>query len=365
MNLYIHIPFCISRCNYCGFYSESADHGFINSDFPKLLQTEIQLRDKADVSPKTIYLGGGTPSQLGAGGISALFKNLPHPQPGAEITMELNPADVTPELAQAMFSCGVTRVSMGAQSFDNACLSFLGRRHRASDISRAVSTLCHAGFSNISLDLIAAVPGFDSDSLRHSLEQALTLSPKHISVYALSIEEGTPLAHDVATGTVHPLPDDEVLEQLAVAESALCHAGMRRYEISNYAFEGFECRHNLGVWRGEDYVGIGPAAATREGTVRRLNYPDLQRWREALESGVLPPAQIETLSREEDDLERFTTRLRLAGGQSANPATALGRERLETFRRLEKIGVVELLESGAYALTARGMEVADAVMAEF
>ena len=153
------------------------------------------------------------------------------------------------------------------------------------------------------------------------------------------------------------MTDDESLDAIAVAESTLCHVGYGRYELSNYALPGFECRHNLAVWRGEDYVGIGPSAASREGLERRTNTPDIAAWKNAL-------AEIEVLSPQEDEQERFVTGLRLAEGQCPDSATPVGRRRGETLQKLEKVGMVCRLPTGCYALTARGREVADAVMAE-
>jgi oxygen-independent coproporphyrinogen-3 oxidase len=336
--------------------------------YPRLLARELVLRGHAGGDARldtTIYIGGGTPSLLGPEGIVALFSALPPVAESAEVTMEVNPGDVTPALASAMRRCGVTRVSIGAQSFDNATLAFLGRRHTAEETDAAVSTLRLAGFTEISLDLIAAIPGTSPQAFRTSLEHAVALGPKHLSVYPLSLEEGTCFSREVAAGRLRPPTDDESLDSVAVAESILRQAGYGRYEISNYAWPGFECRHNLAVWRGEDYIGIGPAAASREGLNRRTNLPDLAVWMESIASGKLPPASLDILSPEDDERERFTTGLRLAAGRCSVPATDIGRERLAIFLRLEKLGLMERLATGAYALTPRGREVADAICGEF
>ncbi len=326
-------------------------------DYPSSVARELERRGHYDARPRTIYIGGGTPSVLGPEGLRALFANLPSPRAGAEITVEVNPGDVTETLALSMRNCGVTRVSVGAQSFDSATLAFLGRRHTVAETLVAVSTLRHAGFDNLSLDLIAGVPRVPPEAFRESLERAVELRPAHISVYPLSIEAGTFFHREVEAGLLSPLTDDESLDAIAVAESTLCHAGYERYELSNYALPGFQCRHNLAVWRGEDYVGIGPSAASREGLVRRTNTPDIAAWESAL-------AEIEELSPEDDEQERFVTGLRLAEGQSPDSATPVGRRRIEVFSRLEKLGLLSGLSSGSYALSARGREVADAVMAE-
>ena len=363
MNLYVHVPFCVSKCRYCAFHSETGASAEALAAFPRLIGREGALRAPG-ARPTTLYLGGGTPSSLGPDGLRALAAALPALADGAEFTVELNPADVDAPLAEALRAAGVTRASLGAQTFDPAALCFLGRRHTVADTLAAASALRHAGFDNVSLDLIAAVPGCCGASFRRSLEQAIALEPRHLSVYALTVEEGTPLAADVRAGRVKMPADDETLDALAEAEAALARAGYARYEISNYALPGFECRHNLAVWHGEDYIGLGPAAASRQGLARRTNAPDFAAWSAALAAGRLPPADEEALSPEEDEHERFITGFRLAAGQRPDPATAPGRARLAVCERLEHLGLLAALPGGAYALTPRGREVADAVMAE-
>ncbi len=364
MNLYVHIPFCVSKCRYCAFYSNTGVSSQVILGYPSLLARELELRGCHRAQPETIYIGGGTPSILGTEGIRALFAVLPAPARGAEITVEVNPGDVTVELAAALHGCGVTRVSIGAQSFDPQTLAFLGRRHSVDQTRAAVSTLRHAEFDNLSLDLIAAIPGMPGEAFRESLQQAMALRPTHLSVYPLSIEGGTCFQREVEAGRLEPPTDEESLDSIAEAESTLCHGGYRRYEISNYALPGQECRHNLAVWRGEDYVGIGPAAASREGLERRTNTPDFAAWSRALMTGCLPPAEVEILSIQDDERERFVTGLRLDEGQRPDSATLVGQERLGICRRLEKLGMLRQLPTGSYALTARGREVADAVMVE-
>ena len=367
MHFYFHIPFCVTKCRYCAFYSQPGTERARLAHYLPLVSAELALRGygRGSVSVDTLYIGGGTPSLLGPEGFRTLFASVPHMADAVEITVEVNPGDVTKDLAEALRECGVTRVSVGAQSFDEDTLRFLGRRHTAEQTVEAVSTLRHAGLSNIGLDLIAAIPGCSAEAFRSSIDAVLTLEPQHVSVYPLSIEGGTPFARDVEEGKLRPPSDDEALDAVAEAESRLCHGGYGRYEISNYALPGFACRHNLAIWRGEDYVGIGPAAASREGLRRCTNAPDVDRWCQAVAAGARPPAEEEWLTAFEDERERFVTGIRLAEGLCVDPATPLGAERLALFRRLEAAGVVEALDANRYALTARGREVADAVMAEF
>lgn len=365
MNGYIHIPFCRSKCGYCAFYSITDVNERLLKAYPTLLGREWRLRVEGEMRFETLYIGGGTPSLLGPEGVHALFAALPDCELGAEVTMEVNPADVTLALATTMRECGVTRVSIGAQSFDLAVLAKLGRRHTADQITEAVTCLRTAGFKNISLDLIACIPGVSHIQFQETLKRAVALTPEHLSVYPLSIEPGTRFERAVQVGQLVPIGDDAGLDIVAETESILFQAGYARYEISNYARPGFECRHNLAVWRGEDYVGVGPSAASREGLKRHTNVSDIDGWRVALEAGRLPPAEEVTLTLDEDELERFVMRLRLAEGLSVDPITELGRKRLVTFSRLGRVGLVRQLLNGAYTLTARGREVADAVMAEF
>ena len=341
-HLYIHVPFCASKCPYCAFYSET-ETPF--ADYAELVSRELELRGFAGLRWKTIYIGGGTPS---------LIRNSQftiHNLQFIELTVECNPADITPEFAAQLAESGVTRVSVGAQSFDDATLRFLGRRHDSATTRAAVSGLRHAGIGNISLDLMASVPGFEN-----SLREAADLEPEHISVYPLSIEPGT----DFHKRGVKCLPDDDTMDQLAAAEDFLVSRGYGRYEISNYCKPGCECRHNLAVWRGADYAAAGPAAASRAGLERRMNIPDLRLWAEALRSGELPRGTVETLTPEEDERERFITGLRL--GEGVRPDT---NERVGTCIKLVHAGVMRDTGGGVYTLTRRGREVADAVAAEF
>ena len=359
MNLYVHVPFCASKCRYCAFYSAPAPSRADVSDWLRLLPRELALRGLAGARPDTVYAGGGTPSLLGADGLRALFAALPRPAAGAELSVELNPADVTPDLARALRDCGVSRASLGAQSFDPATLAWLGRRHGPDAVRAAARALRDAGVPSLSLDLIAAIPGEDPAAFARSLREAVALGPDHVSVYPLSVEPGTPLAR----AGVAPAPDDAALAAVAEAESFLAAEGYARYELSNYARPGAECRHNLAVWRGEDYSGIGPAAHSREGLSRRANAPDFAAWRDALEAGRLPPAAVETLAPGDDEAERFALRVRLARWRGPDPATPAGARRAAALAGLARNGLVRARGGGDWTLTPRGREIADSVMA--
>ncbi len=360
MNLYVHVPFCVSKCRYCAFRSEAGAGADRLRDFVRLLPREIALRGLADARSATVYLGGGTPSILGPEGLSSLLAALPRPVPGAEVSVEVNPADATPAFADALRAAGVTRVSVGAQSFSPRALAWLGRRHGPGAVRSAFAAFRAAGIPSLSLDLIAALPGAPPGEYSASLREAVSLEPDHVSVYPLSVEPGTPLAR----AGVAPPSAEEALAAVAEAEETLGAAGYARYELSNYARPGSECRHNLAVWRGEDYAGVGPAACSREGLARRANGPSFDDWRAALGAGRLPPAEVEALSPDEDGAERFVTRVRLARWRGPDPATPAGRRRAAALAGLERNGLAAPLGGGDWTLTARGREVADAVMAE-
>ena len=351
--------------------------------YVRLPAREARLRpqDFPD-APETIYFGGGTPSLLGAEGFAALVRSL-REEGGidfgnaAEWTVELNPASVTCDLLRAMRREGVNRLSLGAQSFCDATLSRIGRIHNAEAIDSAFALARAEGFDDIGLDLIANLPGVTDNEWRDTVEKALRLKPRHISVYGLIVEPGTPFAELAARGELGPRLDDESeMDLLRATAEWLTSEGFTRYEISNYGLPGFFCRHNLAVWHGEDYTGLGPAAASRNGLVRRTNAADLNGYEEALNANRLPPASnLESLDSVADATERFLYGLRLKEGVSPESFVrrhAAAAERAGEWERrlsaLEAHGIVERFDGVdgtlAWRLTPRGTEVCDAVLAE-
>lgn len=341
-------------------------------------------------APRTIYVGGGTPTALGAGAVSRLCHMLraalkigeneidahesatgPHANETEtahplEWTVEANPDTLDREMADALRGSGVSRLSIGAQSFDPATLALLGRSHTPVAIERAVRVARSAGFDNLGLDLIAGVPGVSESQWRDTLDAALDLLPEHLSVYSLCIEPGTPFDHAVREGRLLLHSDDAQMDILELTEETLLRAGYERYEISNYAKPGFECSHNLAVWRGEDFLGLGPSAASRQGLRRATNQADVAAWESALLDGRAPPAEIEWLEEAEDARERFLTGLRLnegvAPGKGSSPWSIIWARKLGG---LVATGLVEGCGEGRWRLTRRGREVTDAVSAEF
>lgn len=361
--LYVHVPFCSKKCRYCAFYSESGVESPLIAEYPRLVRREVRLRAAPFFQPSTIYIGGGTPSLLGPLGLRSLFdgfRDLNLCGADAEITVELNPGDVTPALVSALEECGVTRASLGVQSFSDETLAWLGRRHGAARARAAFSLLRGSRIPAVSIDIITAIPGEPDDTRLASLREAAAVGADHVSVYPLSVERGTPLH---GSG-VRPVSDDASLAAAADAQRILEAAGYARYEISNYARPGFGCRHNLAVWNGGDYLGVGPGAHSRTGFERRANACDFAAYAEALRRGVLPPAETAVLDPEDDENERFLTRVRLARWRGPDVSTPRGRARMNRISALMKTGIVRPAGDNEFSLTPRGFEVADAVMSE-
>lgn len=377
-HLYVHVPFCDGKCHYCGFYSGVAGEE-TRQLYAPLPGRELRLLADAEASlplgaPRTIYFGGGTPAMLGEGGLRELVAGLCESvtrDAVEEWTVELNPAGVTPALAATLRDLGVNRVSIGAQCFDDDVLRRLGRRNTAQDVVQAVETVRAAGIPNIGLDLIAGLPGVAPELWRASLAQAVALEVPHVSVYALNLEPGTRLAQAAESGAV-AVPDAEgQLVALATAAEMLGAAGLARYEISNYARPGSECRHNLACWRGEDYLGLGPSASSRAGGLRWTNHSDLGGYARHLADSVLPPRAAEELEPQADAEERLVFGVRLLEG--VNPAEFVRRhpaaaprveEWMATLTRLEQQELTTRTREGGWRLTPRGCEVADAVVTE-
>ena len=374
-HIYIHVPFCDGKCGYCAFYSIPYSAAAADRWVDAILG---EMRGRLPVSrpaPKTIYIGGGTPSVLArdqfaklAAGFRAMlsFARL------REWTVEVNPGSLTPALLRSLLEAGVNRFSVGAQALDDSTLRILGRRHGASDIRRTVRILKSAGIRNFGLDLISGIPGVDATTWSRTLAETVSMRPAHLSVYSLTLEPGTPLAGQAAAGVVRPADDSLHLDLLAEAERILGSAGCRRYEISNYALPGMACRHNLACWRGDDYLGFGPAASSRAHRTRRTNKPDLSQYLSAAEAGQDAPADAEELDSRTDLSERFMFTFRLAGGVSVDtfcrrfgPVPPALRRRWERgLRRMENAGLLRC-RSGRWQTTRRGRDMADTVASEF
>lgn len=283
--LYIHIPFCSSRCIYCGFYSTTGLER--RERYVEAVCKELEMRVSTDPI-STIYLGGGTPSQLSIQQLHKIFSTIyiyNKVEPDAEITIEMNPDDVTDTLAAALQQLPVNRISMGAQTFDDERLHFLRRRHTASQVPQAVNTLRKAGFQNISIDLMYGFPNQTHEAWVEDIEQALTLDVEHISTYCLMYEEGTPLYRLLEQGKVAEMDEELEREMYYSLIDRLEAAGYDHYEISNFARPGYRSHHNSSYWQGIPYIGIGASAHSFDIQSRSWNAADIRQYIEGMERG--------------------------------------------------------------------------------
>lgn len=259
LGLYVHVPFCAGKCPYCDFYSVAPDDDTVNRYVSRTLELMAEYGRDCMRQVNTVYFGGGTPSLLGAERLAALLEGAAkhfHIAPGAEVTCEANPTGVSAGFFREIYSAGFNRLSMGMQSANEDELRLLGRRHGPGEVRQAVGRAREAGFGNISLDLMLALPGSTEESLGKSIDFAAGLSPEHISAYILKVEPGTPFA---ARGITLP-DDDSTASQYLFAVERLGGLGYAQYEISNFSRPGYESRHNLCYWRCGEYLGLGPGA---------------------------------------------------------------------------------------------------------
>ena len=280
-SLYVHIPYCVSKCPYCDFNSHVAPR-IPEEEYTRALLLELRHRSKTEAwanrSVRTIFFGGGTPSTFEGTSIGAVLDQAAKLfgfDEAAEITLEANPGAVDSARFRDYRRCGVNRISIGAQSFDPELLRFLGRVHGAEETRQALRSVRDAGFDNFSLDLIYGIPGQTVDGVGRDLSQALQHEPPHLSAYNLTIEEGTPFHARYRQGLLKPLDEEVEIEMADRIQRTLADAGLERYEISNYARPGLESRHNLNYWEGGDYLGIGAGAHSHH---RRPDDPLGDRW---------------------------------------------------------------------------------------
>lgn len=274
--IYIHIPFCKTRCVYCGFFSTTSLER--RDSYVNCVCNELKMRcgylggEEVD----TIYFGGGTPSQLDVAQIRKILDvifNIYNVRANAEITLEGNPDDLTPEFLAAIFSLGVNRLSMGVQSFNDGYLRFIRRRHSSDTAVKAVANAVGAGFRNISIDLMYGFPGQTIEEWTSDVDKAISLPVQHISAYSLMYEDGTPLAAMLDRGEVREIDDELSLQMYTTLVDRLSSAGYEHYEISNFCRPGFMSRHNSGYWSGAKYLGVGAGAHSYNGEQRHYN-PD-------------------------------------------------------------------------------------------
>jgi oxygen-independent coproporphyrinogen III oxidase len=350
-HLYVHVPFCAHRCGYCDFVTVTG-HEDLRGRYVEAIIAELE---RAGAAPETVFVGGGTPSILADADLARLLAALPQAD---EITVECNPETITPAKAQVLVEGGVTRVSLGAQSFRRHLLEALERRVRPAQIAAAVGTLREAGIESLNLDLIFGVPGQTGDDLRADLDDLLALRPDHVSAYELEAKPGTRFTHRYGRELDRQAEAMEAYYEEVVA--TLRAAGYRWYETANFCRPGHECRHNLGYWQGHDYLGVGVGAVSTIGLERRRNRPGLRGYLEAVEAGRRPPAEVEHLSPAERGMERLMLGLRLDVPLELNGLAALVDD--AACDRMAAAGMLQR-ENGSLALTDRGRFLANDVVA--
>lgn len=362
--LYVHIPFCKSRCVYCDFYSTTRLD--LRQQYVDAICHEIQRRGHEAVRIDTIYLGGGTPSQLTTEQLHLLFDALyiyNKVAADAEVTIECNPDDVTADFAECLKQLPVNRVSMGAQTFADERLCFLHRRHRSSQIASAVSLLRQQGISNISIDLMYGFPGETMDEWATDVQTALALGVEHLSAYALQYEEGTPLYAMLQRGQVCEVDEELSRRMYYHLVDRLAAAGYEHYEISNFALPGFRSRHNSSYWNQTPYTGLGAAAHSFDGQGRWWNVSDIQKYITGIERGE-PCVERELLTPANRYNEMVMTALRTCEGLSLSALSDGHRSYcLRQARRFLEGGLLEQRD-GRLLLTRDGLFVSDMVMTE-
>jgi len=366
-HLYVHLPFCAHRCGYCDFVTVVGRNGR-HGEYVDALLAELALEgDVLAERVETVFLGGGTPTFTDAPDLSRLLDALPDAD---EVTVEANPETVTPELARALRAGGVTRVSLGAQSFRPHLLRVLERGAGSDDVRRAVHTLRDAGFANVSLDLLYGIPGESPADLAADLADALSLEPEHLSCYELEAKPGTRFTH--AHGEALAAQADALEGHFETVVDTLTAAGYRWYETANFCLEparagGRDLRagHNLGYWHGSDYLGLGMGAVSTVAGVRRRNTPGLSRYVGALAADDAPPREVENLDAETRERERLLLGLRLDEPLPvAGVAGVLDRAALERLRAGRLVEVAANGHGEELRLTRRGRFLGGGVTAE-
>lgn len=373
--VYIHIPFCRARCSYCDFATGQYE-GALAEAYVRAVAREVEAFDavEAGAAVETVYFGGGTPSLLSPAQVETLLDAVGRRfrvEPGAEVTMEMNPGTLTPETLRAFRAAGVNRASFGAQTFDDQELRRLGRTHTADDTRRTLRDLRAAGFDNISFDLIAGLPNQTLEAWSRNLDEALSLRPEHLSLYLLEVHEGTPLAEQIRQGRYEPPDADLAAEMYQLIADRTRDAGYEQYEISNFARRGRESRHNLKYWTGAPYFGFGCSAHSFDGRrARWSNERDARRYVAMVESTSSAVVERTTLDDDEASAEALFLGLRLLRrGVDLREHRARYRrdvraEYAEDLRRFGDAGLVEL-EGDVLRLTPHGALLSNEVFSAF
>ena len=362
-SLYFHIPFCKRLCGYCDFYRSvklKYMPDVVDAMHAELAAEQDFIKDK---TIRTIYFGGGTPSLLAPSEIERFVeqaKSIYDCSQLEEVTVEVNPDDITPEYVSALRRTSVNRISMGVQSLDDRCLQFMGRRHTAEQAERAVQLLQEAGYDNISVDVIFGIPGFGRTELEDTLQRILAMNVQHISAYHLTIEENTRFGRMMAKGELVEIDECSSESHFATVHRVLTAAGFEHYEVSNYALKGYRSKHNSSYWRGVEYLGIGPGAHSFNGAVRRWCDQGVEEYVGGVEYGS------ETLSQRDKVNEYVMTSLRCAEGISLAKVEhdfgAEERARLEREASSEELSSLLVCDGENLKITPENMLLSDYVI---
>jgi putative oxygen-independent coproporphyrinogen III oxidase len=374
MGIYIHIPFCLQKCDYCDFYSLPLNQPDLLEDYTRSVTNELNMRQAEMDRPFiSIYLGGGTPSLLRPGQVeqilSAIFAAYSS-QGKIEISMEMNPATVTLKKLKDYKAAGVNRMSVGVQSFSDQELKLLGRLHDRAEAEDALRCVHQAGFDNFSLDLIYGLPGQTWSAWSRNLSRAVEFEPRHISAYLLQLEPTTPMAQKIEKGMMSLLDDEAEAGLYYNMVDYLKEQGYLHYEISNFARPGCECRHNLLYWQSRPYLGIGCGAVSFNDTERYINQPPLENYISALLDSRRPPVtMLESMNSEERLIDAVVMGLRLT--QGINGTDFKHRWGIDILKKYHDIlsggqtrGLLELENDRIY-LTKRGYFLSNQVLSEF
>ncbi|MFR2891418.1 radical SAM family heme chaperone HemW [Peptoniphilus grossensis] len=372
ISIYIHIPFCESRCHYCDFCSSLLNRENIEKYF-SYLEREINLYENflREKIIDTVFIGGGTPSSVDEKCIERILKILSDFEfsKNPEITIESNPNSLTREKAETYFSSGINRISIGAQSFNDEILKKIGRIHKSEDIYRAVENARSAGFTNINLDLMLALPCQKFSDIEKSLEEIKKLDLPHISYYSLILEENTKLFLEHEKSPLSFPTEDEDRKMYHYVVSELEKIGLKQYEISNFAKDGYECRHNMTYWKLKDYLSFGLSASSNINNLRYRNFSDFKNYYEALDKGEKPIEFSETLTKTDRTNEFIMMGLRLRSGIDLGEF----KERFEEdfvktyeseIEKNIKLGLIEKKDNKIY-LTERGRDLSNQVELDF
>lgn len=367
--IYIHIPFCKSRCIYCGFYSTTLLD--LRKKYINAVCREMELRKNYIREPfSTIYLGGGTPSLLDEAELTQLFLyiyNVYDVDRNAEITMECNPDDITPKFTNMLSRLPINRVSMGAQTFADSRLRLLHRRHNSDEVKHSVKLLREAGIKNISIDLMFGFPDESLSQWKEDISAAMALNVEHISAYSLMYEEDTPLWKMLDTGKVKEIDEELSLTMFKELVCQLTDAGYEHYEISNFARPGYRSRHNSSYWHQVPYIGLGAAAHSFDLNSRQWNVADLKLYIEEINNGIIP-MEREELDNDTTFNDIITTALRTSDGIDLNALeTRLGKRYRNTLisaagKHIEQ-GLLEIRHD-RLRLTSEGIFISDMVMSD-